>query len=107
MINGKKFAEVKVLPFMMFGAAKAGNGSGGVSLEEHNSKLNIDEPERYEEIIRLTQNPVFAVFAFYRYYILKEKYKAVVKFNMDHKAYFGKRDQLVKLVNQQNLSEYW
>lgn len=55
----------------------------------------------------MEQQPIYGVFAFYRYYVLQDKYKAIVKFNLDHQAYFSKRDQIMETVNDGDLREYW
>jgi hypothetical protein len=35
------------------------------------------------------------------------KYKAIVKFNLDHKKYFSKRDEIIKFVNNNDYYLYW
>ena len=107
MLNGKKFAEEKK---MFFGAATKSASDlekTKAALEAHNATLNIEEAERCKETIVVKQNPLYAVFAYYRYYVLMEKYKAIVRFNLNHKAYFGKRDAILELANDQALSPYW
>ena len=52
-------------------------------------------------------SPVFGLFIFYKYYLDLEKYKAIVKFDLDHKAYFKKRDELVTLANNEKFKTYW
>lgn len=59
----------------------------------------IAEPERARDTILVkSQQPLFALYAFIRYYLYQTKYKAIIKYNLNHKAYFSKRDTIVKLV---------
>lgn len=103
MQNGKKFAKPKLL---LFGGPT--NGSvNDKSLEEQNSGLSIEDPERHSQLVAVKSDPLFAVFAWYRYYILQDKYKSVVKFNFEHPAIHAKRDQIMEEVNKEELSEYW
>ena len=64
----------------------------------HNSSLSIDPAERPTETIQ-TQSPLHLAFGYYSYYLLKEKYKGFVKYDMDHPAYFAKRDAILEAVN--------
>ena len=51
--------------------------------------------------------PIFGLYIYFKYYLELEKYKAIVKFDLDHKAYFKKRDELVSLANDPKLKSYW
>jgi hypothetical protein len=53
--------------------------------------------------------PLFALFAFLRYYLCLQagKYKSIVKFNLNHPAYFKKRDELVGLAQDNAFQSYW
>ena len=93
----------------MFGSAPATKST------EEQVDLNIDEPEYCSDEIQ-TSNPLFAMFAFYRYYLMltadkdepsKCKYKAIVKFNLDHNAYYSKRDAIIELVDDAEYQLYW
>ena len=99
MLNGKKFGAGK--PKMMFG-----NTATAVKTPDGNTEeqaLNITAPSCFSDSIH-TNTPIYGVFAFYKYYLMlggKEdtcKYKAIVKFNLDHKKYFSKRDQIIEYV---------
>ena len=68
--------------------------------------MTIEPAIRASETIQCS-HPLYSFFAFYRYYILEEKYKAPVKFNLDHPAYFKKRDKLMELTNDESLRPYW
>jgi hypothetical protein len=99
MLNGKKFAVEKKPLFMM----------KPTDMKEEDlakQNLNIDPFERHKETV-VVQNPLAAVFCYYRYYIFQEKYKAIVKFNLNHKAYFSKRDAIVSLADNKKLTSYF
>ena len=76
------------------------------AMAAHNATLTIHSPERPSESIE-TKSPLFLAFAYYQYYLLKQKYKGFVKFDMNHPAYFDKRDTLLESVNDPSLSPYW
>jgi hypothetical protein len=102
MLYGYKFAEKKAL----FGFSKpAANGSA--SFDDHNSKITVEEAEYFSKVVPTKTNPLFAVFAFVRYYILLEKYKAVAKFNFEHKAIDKKVDQIMEQANDEELTNYF
>jgi len=84
MLNGKKFAVEKKPLFMM----KAGEDPAA---ELENQNFQCTEPEMHNETI-VVSDPLSAVFCYYRYYIFMEKYKAIMKFNLNHPAYFKMRD---------------
>ena len=108
MLNGKKFGAGK--PKFMFGSAPAKTSvPAEVAID-----LEIAKADYYSDSIT-TENPLYAIFAFYIYYLMlgdkeepeKCKYKAIVKFNLDHKAYFSKRDKIIEFVYNKDLSLYW
>jgi hypothetical protein len=107
MLNGKKFGEGK--PKLMFGSAptKTTPKPAVVVLD-----LEIAEAKYVTEQIQV-ENPIFALFAFYRYYLMlggKEencKYKAIVKVNLNHPRYQDKRDEILKLVDNKDYYLYW
>jgi hypothetical protein len=53
--------------------------------------------------------PLIALFAFMRYYLVLAagKYKSIVKFNLNHPAYFKKRDEIVGLAQESAFQSYW
>jgi hypothetical protein len=73
MLNGVKFAKEKKL---------FGGPSSSDELVDPNSII-VSPPESFKECI-VVPNPTIAVFAYYRYYLLLEKYKSIVKFNLNH-----------------------
>lgn len=90
-MNGAKIGNVQRK--VLFGAAPATNDAAY-------TKTEISPAEQVEEHIQ-TSNPLYLVLLYYRYYMLRHngasssKYKSIVKFNLDHKAYFSKRDRLI------------
>ena len=99
MLNGKKFGRGK--PTFMFGSAppKTTTKAPEVALD-----LDIAKAEYSYDHVH-SENPLFALFAFYRYYCMLGnkgdpcKYKAIVKFNLNHSRYFKKRDQIIEFVD--------
>ena len=81
MLNGVKFAKEKKL----FGAICSSD-----ELPDPNTQ-EVKPAQSFKESI-VVPNPLIGVFAYYRYYLLLEKYKSIVKFNLNHSAYFSKRD---------------
>jgi len=65
------------------------------------------EPPQWLKDIMITSQPLAAAFAFYRYYLLQPKYKAIVKFDLDHPAYFKKRDKLLELTQDDEFRAYF
>ena len=55
----------------------------------------------------ITSQPLAAIFAFYRYYLLQPKYKAIVKFNLNHAKYFEKRDSILEVVSDSQYKAYF
>ena len=56
------------------------------------------------------KNPLFALFAYYCYYLAhgdNAKYKSIVKFNLNHKGYFKKRDKIIEYVDNKEYYHYW
>ena len=84
-----KLEEVKnkaAAPLFMFGNLKTDTKPQEVA--------DVDvEPPQWLKDIMITSQPLATAFAFYRYYLLQPKYKAIVKFDLDHPAYFKKRDK--------------
>lgn len=105
MMNGDKFTEEKVLPFMK----KAAPAPKPADSADPNQKLIITDPKRVQEMIKVEQMPIVGFFAYYRYYILQksQKYKSILKFNLDHERYFEKRDEIMEVVNNPEFSDYW
>ena len=107
MLNGKKFGSGK--PKFSFGSAPAKTTA---KPSEVAIDLEIAKADYYNDQIH-TENPLFSLFAFYRYYLMlggkedKCKYKAIVKFNLDHKAYFSKRDKIIEFVDTKDYFLYW
>jgi len=67
--------------------------------KEPQAPIEVPEPERAKDTILVKDGkPLYALYGFIRYYLFQEKYKAIVKFNLNHKAYFSKRDAIIKLV---------
>lgn len=98
MLNGIQFAKEKKL----FGFTQDDNDS-----QINNSNIDVKQPEQANETIIVKSNPLFAVYAYYRYYVLQEKLMAIVKFNLDHQAYFSKRNEIMAVVNDAELRDYW
>lgn len=69
----------------------------------------VSVPESFETNSDLIEvgNPLFAVFGFFRYYLLQQKYKAIVKAKLDHPRYYEMRDQIVEQVEESELGKYW
>jgi len=40
----------------------------------------------------ITKHPLYAVYAYYKYYLQLEKYRGFVKFDLEHTSYFARRD---------------
>jgi len=85
-LNGKKFGNPPKLPLFM---QKPQDQQPVENIEV--SKIS----EKHQEIVKC-KDPLFAIFVYYRYYIYQGKYKAMLKFNLDHPNYFGRRDQLIE-----------
>ena len=107
MLNGKKFGAGK--PKFMFGSAPVKTTPAPL---EAATDLEIAKADHCFDQIH-TENPLFALFAFYRYYCMlggKDdacKYKAIVRFNLDHKRYFSKRDELIEFADNKDYYLYW
>jgi hypothetical protein len=81
MMNGKKFGNPKIPLFMQ---------KKEVAKTQENVEVD-KEAERYNETV-ICKNPLYAVFAYFRYYLFQGKYKSMLKFNLNHPAYFDRRD---------------
>ena len=69
---------------------------------------DIADPVRAKDTILVKEGkPIYALYALARYYIHLQKYKAIVKFDLDHKAYFSKRDAIIKMAQDKSLQQYW
>lgn len=101
MMNGKKFGRGK--PILLFGGSAPPKTN---IIPEPANNLEIANPIRVSEQIHV-ENPMFAMFAYYRYYIMQEKYKSIVKFNLDHSKYFEKRDEIIEYVDNKDFLLYW
>jgi hypothetical protein len=100
MMNGKKIAGKKK---SLFAFGNASNGEASVVEQTWEDKIVENKPE---DTIKMNQ-PIFGLFIYFKYYLDLEKYKAIVKFNLDHKAYFKKRDELVNMANIKKYKTYW
>ena len=101
MMNGKKLVGKKKMMFAFGNAAAA-------PVQELELEGWLDKkPESQPEETILINSPIFGIFLYYKYYLDLEKYKSVLKFNMDHKAYFKKRDELLAKANDPKLKNYW
>merc|ERR1712224_660236 len=98
-----KVSKAKPLPLFFFGAKPVEKNNENP--EENQVMSQIEDPEMCSDIM-MTSQPLAALFAFYRYYLLQPKYKAIVKFNLDHPAYFKKRDAILELVSDENFRNY-
>ena len=65
----------------------------------------VEPPEHYKDTM-LTPQPLFALFLFYRYYLLQPKYKSIVKHNLNHPAYLKRRDQLIEMAGSPHIKSY-
>ena len=65
---------------------------------EDQPKADIAAPEWCKDTMITTQ-PLASLLAFYRYYLLQPKYKAPLKFDLDHPAYFSKRDSILDIIS--------
>jgi len=67
--------------------------------KEPQGPIEVPEPERAKDTVLVKDGkPLYALFGLLRYYLFQEKYKAIIKFNLNHRAYFSKRDEIIKLA---------
>jgi hypothetical protein len=93
MMNGKKFGTPKIPLFMQKAAAAQA------------PQIEITKvPEKHSEVVQV-ESPLFACFVYTRYYLFQGKFKAMLKFNLDHPAYFKKRDALIEMTKENQ--RYW
>jgi len=67
--------------------------------KEPQGPIEVPEPERSKDTILVKDGKhLYALFGLLRYYLYQEKYKSIIKFNLNHRAYFSKRDEIIKLA---------
>ena len=93
-MNGKVDSKYLVTPKPLFGFAP----KPAPVVAEPSPPVEVPEPERAKDTILVKDGKaLFVLYGLIRYYLYLEKYKAIVKCNLNHRAYFSKRDEIIKL----------
>lgn len=106
ILNGEKqkVSKAKPAPLFSFGAKPVQKKDEDP--KEDQPAAEVEAPQWCKDTM-VTAQPLSAVLAFYRYYLLQPKYKAIVKHDLDHPAYFKKRDRILELISQEKHRTYF